>query len=276
MAQAAHCAAQGKIGSGFDVAAAVHGSHIYTRFSPSILEAVGNAGTPGFEERLREVINSQWDTKVKKTRVPPMLRLVMGDVDCGSATPSMVKKVLTWRSSNPELANRRWDEIHELNKGLVGCFDRLHELWEEKGEEWYTTNMRRYVFSSTNKDTMPEHDMEDVLSQLRAQIYGIRQKIREMGQFAGVEIEPDAQTKLLDAVQQTIVGVLGGVVPGAGGYDAAAFITADYPETQTGLKALLSEMEFKVEGGGKITVLGTREEHNGVQKEDVEQYEKYL
>ena len=37
LAQAAHCAAQGKVGSGFDVAAAVYGSCVYRRFSPSIL-----------------------------------------------------------------------------------------------------------------------------------------------------------------------------------------------------------------------------------------------
>lgn len=118
--------------------------------------------------------------------------------------------------------------------------------------------------------------MEDVLSQLRAQVYGIRGKVREMGQLAGVEIEPPAQTRLLDAAQQSVVGVLGGVVPGAGGYDAAVFVTVDYPETQTGLKVVLAEMKLDVPGGGKITVLGTREEHNGIMKEDLEQYEKYL
>ena len=32
--QAAHCIAQGKVGSGFDVAAAVYGSHKYTHFNP--------------------------------------------------------------------------------------------------------------------------------------------------------------------------------------------------------------------------------------------------
>lgn len=37
VSQAAHCAAQGKIGSGFDVSAAVYGSQRYVRFSPHIL-----------------------------------------------------------------------------------------------------------------------------------------------------------------------------------------------------------------------------------------------
>lgn len=37
-AQFCHCLAQGKIGSGFDVSAAVFGSHAYRRFSPSVLD----------------------------------------------------------------------------------------------------------------------------------------------------------------------------------------------------------------------------------------------
>jgi phosphomevalonate kinase len=56
LAQAAHCAAQGKIGSGFDVAAAVYGSCVYRRFSPSILEGLGNLGVEGFSTRLRRIV----------------------------------------------------------------------------------------------------------------------------------------------------------------------------------------------------------------------------
>jgi phosphomevalonate kinase len=37
VSQAAHCAAQGKVGSGFDVSCAVFGSQRYVRFSPSVL-----------------------------------------------------------------------------------------------------------------------------------------------------------------------------------------------------------------------------------------------
>lgn len=42
-AQYVHCLAQGKIGSGFDVAAAIYGSHLYTRFDPSVLEPLMGA-----------------------------------------------------------------------------------------------------------------------------------------------------------------------------------------------------------------------------------------
>jgi phosphomevalonate kinase len=38
LAQHVHCLAQGKVGSGFDVSAAVFGSQLYTRFSPAVLD----------------------------------------------------------------------------------------------------------------------------------------------------------------------------------------------------------------------------------------------
>lgn len=39
IAQTAHCIAQGKVGSGFDVSSAVYGSHRYVRFSPKIFSS---------------------------------------------------------------------------------------------------------------------------------------------------------------------------------------------------------------------------------------------
>lgn len=40
VAQFIHCFAQGKVGSGFDVSAAVFGNHRYTRFNPSFLSSI--------------------------------------------------------------------------------------------------------------------------------------------------------------------------------------------------------------------------------------------
>lgn len=45
LAQFIHCLAQGKIGSGFDIAAAVFGSQIYTRFNPEVIQAFMEGGT---------------------------------------------------------------------------------------------------------------------------------------------------------------------------------------------------------------------------------------
>lgn len=42
LAQYVHCLAQGKVGSGFDVSAAVFGSHLYTRFNPEVIRGLMN------------------------------------------------------------------------------------------------------------------------------------------------------------------------------------------------------------------------------------------
>jgi phosphomevalonate kinase len=108
LAQAAHCAAQGKVGSGFDVAAAVYGTCIYQRFSPAILSHVGEPGSPDFAKRLRNLVEDtdsahKWDADIQKdgVRIPDGMALVMCDVDCGSETVGMVKKVLEWRKQEP-------------------------------------------------------------------------------------------------------------------------------------------------------------------------------
>lgn len=238
LSQAAHCAAQGKVGSGFDVAAAVFGSCVYRRFSPSILDKLGGAGTEGFPSRLRAVVDDPWDQVVKKTNVPRGVRLVMGDVDCGSSTPGMVKSVLKWRGEEQAAADALWDALESLNTGLI----RLLDLGNASDGAWAL----------------------NVCGQIR----GIRKLIRGMGMAAGVAIEPEEQTTLLDAASTHLEGVLGGVVPGAGGYDAVVFLVKDDPAAIDALKAFLQKWD-----GGKVRMLETREEQEGVKSEALEQYE---
>ncbi|CAZ84022.1 unnamed protein product [Tuber melanosporum] len=237
LSQVAHCVAQGKVGSGFDVAAAVFGSCVYRRFSPSILQALPEANTPRFSQELREAVDLSWDVGIEKTKIPKGVRVVMGDVDCGSSTPGMVKRVLAWRESEKEAAGEQWDELERVNRGLIDLLGQLSES---------------------------SHD------DVRKQILDIRKNIRAMGVAAGVPIEPEEQTKLLDAVSTGVPGVLGGVVPGAGGYDAVAFIIKDDEETVTALKEFLAKWD-----DGKVKALETREEQEGVRVEQMKQYEGF-
>lgn len=96
LAQAAHCLAQGKVGSGFDVASAVYGTHVYRRFSPAILEPVFGGGA------LKVVVDGQWDHEQRPFRLPRGLRLMLADVDAGTDTPGFVGKVLAWRKEKAE------------------------------------------------------------------------------------------------------------------------------------------------------------------------------
>lgn len=268
LSQASHCAAQGKVGSGFDVAAAVFGSCVYRRFSPSILEEVPDPSYGAFARLLKEVVEGPWDLQVSKTRVPKGIRVVMGDVDCGSSTPGMVKTLLKWRSENVEDAKLVWDGLEALNKGLIDMLEELRLCAEEDAgiyeEALETVRKQGWKEGGGSKSLQ-------ILQKIGCQIAKIRKVIRAMGEAAGVPIEPVEQTKLLDAVEGQIKGVLGGVVPGAGGYDAVAFLLVDHEETLGELNAVLAGWEGGA--GGKVKMLETREEQEGVRREELEGYE---
>lgn len=53
--------------------------------------------------------------------------------------------------------------------------------------------------------------------------------MRELGRLSGAPVEPDSMGRVLTAAVEGVPGVLGGGVPGAGGYDAlyVLYIDAD-------------------------------------------------
>ncbi|KAF3938113.1 hypothetical protein ABW19_dt0207902 [Dactylella cylindrospora] len=245
LAQAAHCAAQGKVGSGFDVAAATYGSCQYQRFDPSVLTAVGEPGTPTFVTNLQSTTNATWDMTCTPIKVPKPIGLVMGDVQCGSATPGMVKTVLEWRKKH-EKADDIWQGLDKANRELIAS---IVNLSESKGEMTVATS-----------------ELEDIKAK---RIPTIRGMIRTMGELAGVPIEPPSQTALLDAAS-VVPEVIGGVVPGAGGYDAVCFLYVDDEDAGERLRKFLRE--YKLDNG-YVRPLDAREESEGVRAEDIKGYE---
>ncbi|KAI9859159.1 MAG: phosphomevalonate kinase [Trichoglossum hirsutum] len=254
LAQAAHCAAQGKVGSGFDVAAAVYGRCVYTRFSPTLLEELGEHGSAGFAGRLKSLVDSEWDAQVLKqgVAVPKGVRLVMCDVDCGSQTVGMVKKVLAWRKENPQEAKELWDELQTKNETLRIVLSQLAAQEEAAASDLTKTRHWKALVEA---------------------FASVRILIRKMSTLSGVPIEPHSQTALLDACS-ALPGIAGGVVPGAGGYDAVALLVADNEGVLKELKGLLEGWEVPVdatsggESGGRVRMLSVREEMEGVQGED--------
>lgn len=252
LAQAAHCAAQGKVGSGFDVASAVFGSCLYRRFSPAVLSTLPDPGARGFATKLREAVeetDAQWDTAVLKdeVKVPPGLRLVMCDVSCGSQTPGMVRKVLAWRTANPDEAGPIWRDLHTANLSLAAEMRRVTET------------------CSTD------------YSALGACFEAMRKQIRLMGDKSGVPIEPPAQTRLIDACR-AIPGVVGGTVPGAGGYDAVVLMIESRESVISELNRLFRDWRFdgEADGGGRVSMLGVREEMEGARTETVAAYGEWF
>jgi phosphomevalonate kinase len=155
LAQYAHSLAQGKVGSGFDVSAAVYGNQRYRRFSPSNLpdlagspEVISSSSSSRMDAlttaqltakdlyaALGESTNPVWTSAETKAAItpftlPPFTALLLADVDMGSNTPSMVSKVLAWRKANVDEAKRLWDDLSAHNDDLAGVFGDLSALAE--------------------------------------------------------------------------------------------------------------------------------------------------
>ncbi|KAI0173291.1 Phosphomevalonate kinase [Hypoxylon sp. FL1284] len=243
LAQAAHCAAQGKVGSGFDVAAAVYGSCAYRRFSPAVLAGLPDVGAPGFAPALAACVDSpaSWDTEVDKTaKMPPGVALRMCDVDCGSQTVGMVKQVLRWRDAEPAASRALWDELQARNEELGAA------LGDNNADE-------RKIVTAVGR---------------------VRALVRRMGDASGVPIEPPSQSALLDALRDGVDGVLEGVVPGAGGFDALALLVRDDEATEARVRDFLARWSRKHDGS--VRLLDVKGEMEGVRTEGLELYDGWL
>ncbi|KAJ7188251.1 phosphomevalonate kinase [Mycena filopes] len=232
LSQYVHCLAQGKVGSGFDVSAAVFGSHLYTRFDPSVLQKLMTDDRLNSRPLLPIIspLNEAWDYKIVDFKLPPLTRMMLADVDAGSDTPSLVGKVLKWRKEDSVAADALWSSLGVLNQGLAQTLLNLSEqhlqdpvayenalkfLAVTKSDEW-ASNPSSPAEETTVSTFMEVHRISEA----------IRSKMREMGTLSGVPIEPIEQTKLLDlCISQP--GVIGGGVPGAGGYDALWLLVCD-------------------------------------------------
>ncbi|PIA16980.1 Phosphomevalonate kinase, partial [Coemansia reversa NRRL 1564] len=225
VAQYAHCLAQGKVGSGFDVSAAVYGSHRYRRFSPSVLgTAMGNGSDSSAAELVKVTSpdNAGWDGEVVPVQVPPGLTLRLADVDAGSNTPSMVKSVLRWRDTNPQQASALWASLDEANNRIRQLWDKLSSAHDRDSAGYCSAINWCSLHSSAKWESEAAASDNCVyahLADMARVTLRMRELQRELGENAGVPIEPPKQTRLLDACM-AVPGVCMAAVPGAGGYDA--------------------------------------------------------
>ncbi|KAJ6593913.1 phosphomevalonate kinase [Mycena capillaripes] len=233
LSQYVHCLAQGKVGSGFDVSAAVFGSHIYTRFDPMVLQQLMTDDT-----LLSSVVspsNEAWNYKITNFQLPPFTRMMLADVDAGSDTPSLVGKVLKWRKEDTGTANALWTSLDALNQSLAQTLLQLNEQ-HSRDPAIYAKSLkflsitRAVEWLAEPRSSPAEQSIVSTFGEVyrisQASLIDIRGKMREMGTLSGVPIEPIEQTQLLDlCVSQP--GVIGGGVPGAGGYDALWLLVCD-------------------------------------------------
>ncbi|KDQ53490.1 hypothetical protein JAAARDRAFT_136908 [Jaapia argillacea MUCL 33604] len=250
LSQYVHCLAQGKVGSGFDVASAVFGSQLYTRFRPEVLKDL-MTDEPLPSVSLLSIIspsNRAWDYRIEPFKLPPFTRLMLADVDAGSDTPSLVGKVLKWRQADQAGAHVLWESLNQFNQSFASALNRLSELHERDPGGY--TSIVKYVASLQPvqwlaNPSIPESDRQiiEVFAEANYFSENIRAKMREMGKLSGVPIEPPEQTALLD-VCVSQAGVIAGGVPGAGGYDAIWLLVCDPPYSPSSLPGTPTKTSF--------------------------------
>lgn len=230
ISQMAHCIAQGKVGSGFDVSSAVYGSQKYVRFSPEVISSAQNAiRVLPLEEVIADVLKGKWDHERTKFSLPPLMNLLLGEPGTGgSSTPSMVGAVKNWQKSNPQKSSETWKQLSDANTTLEAQLNLLSKLAQEN---WETYKSVIYTCSMCQSEKWIEQASEAIRLEIVKTLIGardamlnIRFLMREMGKSAGIPIEPESQTQLLDATMN-VPGVLLAGVPGAGGFDAVFAVT---------------------------------------------------
>ncbi|KAJ9549511.1 hypothetical protein OSB04_022054 [Centaurea solstitialis] len=230
IAQTAHCIAQGKVGSGFDVSSAVYGSHRYVRFSPNIISsAQESVSTTPLDQVIGEVLKGKWDHERTKFSLPPLMNLILGEPGSGgSSTPSMVGAVKKWQKSDPQKSQETWNKLSEANSALEAQFNLLSKLAADDWDSYKAVIDSCSRFRSEKwigKFSEASHvEIVKALLGARDIMLRIRCHMRQMGESAGIPIEPESQTRLLDVTMDT-EGVLLAGVPGAGGFDAVFAVT---------------------------------------------------
>jgi len=107
VAQAAHCAAQGKVGSGFDVCSAVFGTCRYVRFSPAVLRPVVDAAVaarsdpavclaPHLRELLRGLVDGGRAEEAKGETAEEMAKAASGGGQANSSPSASADQDPVW------------------------------------------------------------------------------------------------------------------------------------------------------------------------------------
>ncbi|KAK4435507.1 Phosphomevalonate kinase, peroxisomal [Sesamum alatum] len=262
IAQTAHCIAQGKVGSGFDVSSAVYGSQRYMRFSPEVLASAQNAFRGmSIEDAIADVLKANWDHERATFSLPPMMTLLLGEPGTGgSSTPTMVGAVKKWQNADPQNALETWKKLSESNSALEFYFNTLSKLAENNYDTYRSAidNCSKLTSEMWAEGVTEPNQIEVVKALVGARdaMLGIRCNMRKMGEAAGIPIEPESQMQLLDTTMN-MEGVLLAGVPGAGGFDAVFAV----------ILGAASSNVIKVWSSLNVLALLVREDPRGVRLE---------
>lgn len=235
--QVSHGLAQGKVGSGFDVSAAVLGTQLYLRVSRDALaDAMAAAGAAlraeatGAERAAGSAAlagsgmegSQWWDLEAGPAGLPACMDLLLADVSGGSSTPSMVRRIEAWRTEG-EAQAALWEEVAAGTTAAQLALAGVAEAEAAAGDDSVTAALAHAAATTAPAWSLglPAEGARDdkaalLLERLAAAAAALaawRALMRRMGEDAGVPIEPASQTALLEATQ-ALPGVVAAAVPG--------------------------------------------------------------
>ncbi len=215
LAQYAHSTSQGKVGSGFDVAASVFGGHEYSRYSPTIVQ----------ELDIVKAVDRDWDYSAIPLALPFGFAAVVANIPGTSvSTTEMVAKVKAFKEGNKSEYNAI---INHINEAAKEANQALAQLATEPTNE---AEVEKFVqhFEASRKAT------------------------RELGEKSGAPIEPSRLSQIIEESKQH--GALVARLPGAGGGDSIVAICRNKKDVSKlkkfWAKKKLEVLKLKITGKG--------------------------
>lgn len=121
ISQTSHSLVQGKVGSGFDVAAACFGGCKYVRYSPEVVKNIIGSST----ENIVNAINGKWDYVATPVKLPDGLWMAIASFEGESASTSeMVKKVHAWKAMNSADYAALMKKLNESNEKAIDALEK--------------------------------------------------------------------------------------------------------------------------------------------------------
>jgi len=204
-AQITHSLAQGKVGSGFDVAASCFGGCKYTRYSKEFIP-LGEVS----DQQIADAIAAKWDYTAEKVELPrgflPIVASFLGE---SASTSAMVKQIMAWKEKNKEEYVQLMKDLNSANEKAIDALQKINKKSHE--------NPRDYLDVLANA---PEHDKN--LAGFKQAFDEGRELTKQLGEKSGAAIEPDEYSRLIKASEEN--GAFVAKLPGAGGGDSIAAI----------------------------------------------------
>lgn len=269
------------------MSAAIHGTHVYRRFPkcilPDILNLLGSSSShdeadpsmvaASTSQLLAHVVHSTWAHNIHTPlAIPTGLQILLADVCGGSESPSMARKVVAWKQQQitqggaSPLAIPHWSDLKRLNEEIVQVMQSLSSNGSIDVEKLSKLPASEWKATLTDDDDSATAKATGLLIELHEKLVSSRTHLRQMGEAAGVPIEPPEQTELCDATMK-VPGVVAAMVPGAGGYDAIACLFLDTPNVKLEIGALWESWKGSKNDGTIICPLSVQASAEGLRIE---------